>query len=66
MKLRLKEILNGRHIEQKDLAIMAGLSERTISELCNNKVKRYPIDALDRIILVLDIKDANELFDIQS
>ncbi|MED4787471.1 helix-turn-helix domain-containing protein [Bacillus atrophaeus] len=64
MKLRLKEILKGRHIEQKDLAAMTGLSERTISELCNNKVKRYPSDALERIVLALEITDANDLFEI--
>ncbi|MCY9090969.1 helix-turn-helix transcriptional regulator [Bacillus mojavensis] len=64
MKLRLKEILNERHIEQKDLAAMTGLSTRTISELCNNKTKRYPSDALERIVLALEITDANELFEI--
>ncbi|MEC2233886.1 helix-turn-helix transcriptional regulator [Bacillus subtilis] len=64
MKLRLKEILRERHIEQKDLAVMTGLSTRTISELCNNKTKRYPSDALERIVLALEITDANELFEI--
>ncbi|MCY7423557.1 helix-turn-helix domain-containing protein [Bacillus amyloliquefaciens] len=64
MKLRLKETLKERHIEQKDLAVMTGLSTRTISELCNNKTKRYPSDALERIVLALEITDANELFEI--
>ncbi|NTU28458.1 helix-turn-helix transcriptional regulator [Bacillus tequilensis] len=64
MKLRLKEILKERHIEQQDLASMTGLSTRTISELCNNKTKRYPSDALERIVLALEITDANELFEI--
>lgn len=64
MRLRLKEILAERHIEQKDLAQSTGLSTRTISELCNNKTKRYPVDALERIILALEITDMNELFEI--
>ncbi len=64
MKLRLKEILKERHIEQQDLARLTGLSTRTISELCNNKTKRYPSDALERIVLALEISDANELFEI--
>ncbi|QXP99177.1 helix-turn-helix transcriptional regulator (plasmid) [Bacillus velezensis] len=66
VRLRLKEILKDRNIEQKDLAAKTGLSERTISVLCNNKVKRCPMDALERIVLVLDITDANELIDLRS
>ncbi|MCY9334138.1 helix-turn-helix transcriptional regulator [Bacillus spizizenii] len=66
LKLRLKEILKERNLEQKDLAAASGLSNRAISELCNNKGTRYNIDTLERIILVLDIKDANELFDLQD
>ena len=43
IELRLKELLKERGLEQKELAEMAGLTERTVSELCNNKVLRYPI-----------------------
>ncbi|HEQ3553604.1 helix-turn-helix domain-containing protein [Bacillus subtilis] len=66
MRLRLKEILKQRNLEQKDLAVASGLSARAISDLCNNKGNRYNKDTLERIILVLDIKDANELFDLNN
>lgn len=62
MELRLKEILEERRIEQKELAEMTGLSTRTVSQLCSGKMKRYPREALMEIIDVLEIKDANELF----
>ena len=62
MELRLKEILEERRIEQKELAEMTGLSTRTVSQLCSGKIKRYPRKALMEIIDVLEIKDANELF----
>lgn len=62
MELRLKEILEERRIEQKELAEMTGLSTRTVSQLCSGKIKRYPREALMEIINVLEIKDANELF----
>lgn len=62
MELRLKEILEERRIEQKELAEMTGLSTRTVSQLCSGKMKRYPREALIKIIHALEIEDANELF----
>ena len=62
MELRLKEILEERRIEQKELAEMTGLSTRTVSQLCSGKMKRYPREALIKIIDILEIEDANELF----
>lgn len=64
IELRLKELLKERGLEQKELAEMAGLTERTVSELCNNKVRRYPKDALEKIMTALEIEDMNELFNI--
>jgi putative transcriptional regulator len=64
IELRLKEILKERGLEQKELAEMAGLTERTVSELCNNKVRRYPKDVLEKIMTALEIEDMNELFNI--
>ncbi|MED3649937.1 helix-turn-helix transcriptional regulator [Heyndrickxia sporothermodurans] len=65
LELRLKEILKEKGIEQKELAQRAGLTERTVSELCNNKVKRYPKEALEKIMEALDLRDLNELFDVK-
>ncbi|PJW22476.1 XRE family transcriptional regulator [Geobacillus thermodenitrificans] len=64
MRLKLREILKQRNIEQKELAEKTGLSVRTISELCNNITKRYPKEALERIADALEIDDVNELLEI--
>lgn len=64
IELRLKELLKERGLEQKELAEMAELTERTVSELCNNKVRRYPKDVLERVMAALNIRDMNELFKI--
>lgn len=61
MELRLKEILKERGIEQKELAERTGLSNRLVSELCTNKIKRVPRDAISKIAVELGIDDANEL-----
>jgi putative transcriptional regulator len=61
IEIRLKYILNERDMEQKQLADMTGLTERTISELCNNKVQRIPKEALAKIVEALNITDLNEL-----
>jgi putative transcriptional regulator len=61
IEIKLKEVLIERNIEQKQLAEMTGLTERTISELVNNKVKRVPKDALEKIAAALKISDLNEI-----
>jgi putative transcriptional regulator len=64
IRLKLREILKERNIEQKELAEKTGLSERAVSELCNNLTKRYPKEALERIADALEIDDVSELLEI--
>lgn len=66
LEMRLKEVLKERGLEQKELAQMAGLTERTVSELCTNKMKRYPKDVLEAIMSALQIDDLNILFRIKG
>jgi putative transcriptional regulator len=61
IEIRLKEVLIEKNIEQKQLAKMTGLTERTISELVNNKVRRVPKEALEKIAAALKINDLNEI-----
>lgn len=62
LKSRLKILLAERDMNQKDLAEKTGLTTRLISEIANNKVKMYPKEALEKIIVALQINDLNELF----
>lgn len=62
LKSRLKILLAERDMNQKDLAEETGLTTRLISEIANNKVKMYPKEALEKIIVALNIEDLNELF----
>lgn len=64
VEIRLKELLKSRGIEQKQLAEMTGLTERTISELVNNKTKRIPKEALEKIGTALNIDDINDIITI--
>lgn len=64
IEVRLKDLLKERGIEQKQLASMANLTERTVSELVNNKTKRYPKEALEKIAEALGIDDINEIITI--
>lgn len=61
MKSRLKILLAERDMNQKDLADKTGLTTRLISEIANNKVKMYPKEALEKIMVALEIKDLSEL-----
>ncbi|MED1742107.1 helix-turn-helix transcriptional regulator [Bacillus swezeyi] len=66
MRLRLKELLEENGYEQKEAAEFLGISTRSVSELCTNKTKRYPKEALEKIIDKFNITDMNELFEIRG
>lgn len=61
LKSRLKVLLAERDMSQKDLAVQTGLTTRLISEIANNKVKMYPKDALEKIMIALGIKNLGDL-----
>jgi putative transcriptional regulator len=61
VEIKLKDLLKERNIEQKQLAEMTGLTERTISELVNNKVKRVPKEALEKIANALEIDKMSDI-----
>jgi len=61
IKSRLKVLLAERDMNQKDLALKTGLTTRLISEIANNKVKMYPKEALEKIMIALEIDDVGEL-----
>ncbi|MEK5332032.1 helix-turn-helix domain-containing protein [Lysinibacillus sp. FSL W8-0992] len=62
LKSRLKILLAERDMNQKDLAEKTGLTTRLISEIANNKVKMYPKEALEKIMVALMIDNIGELF----
>lgn len=61
IEVRLREQLNEKGWDQKRLAAETGLTERTISELVNGKMKRFPKEALELIADALKVKDINEI-----
>lgn len=62
LKSRVKVLLAERDMTQKDLAEKTGLTTRLISEIVNNKVKMYPKEAMEKIMVALEVKDVGELF----
>ena len=62
LKSRLKILLAERDMTQKDLAEKTGLTTRLISEITNNKVKMYPKEALEKIMVALEVNNVGELF----
>lgn len=64
LKSRLKILLAERDMNQKDLAEKTGLTTRLISEITNNKIKMYPKEALEKIMVALDVRSLDDLFKI--
>lgn len=61
VKIMLRNKMTAEGYDQKRLAEATGLTERTISELINGKLKRYPKDAIEKIAEVLGVEDINEI-----
>ncbi|MEW4328223.1 helix-turn-helix transcriptional regulator [Rossellomorea marisflavi] len=66
IEVKLRQILKEKGIGQKELAEKTGLTERTISELCNNKIRRYPKDALEKIVSALNLTSMDTLMEIKE
>ncbi|QHA36877.1 helix-turn-helix domain-containing protein [Rossellomorea marisflavi] len=66
IEVKLRQILKEKGIGQKELAEKTGLTERTISELCNNKIRRYPKDALEKIVSTLNLTSMDTLMEIKE
>jgi transcriptional regulator with XRE-family HTH domain len=56
--LRLDEVLKEKHIQQKDLAELLGVSKVSVSYWCNNQTNPS-IDTLLNIAKVLEVKIAD-------
>ncbi|WP_246027666.1 helix-turn-helix domain-containing protein [Lysinibacillus antri] len=66
LEIKLKQLLKERNMEQKELAALTGLSNRTISELATNKTERIPKTAICKIAEVLEINDIREILDFKT
>lgn len=55
-KMTLKVELAKRDMTQKQLADLTKIRPPTISAICNNTIKRIPVDAIEKICDVLDCK----------
>lgn len=45
----LKELLKDRGITQKELSESTGVRLPTISDICNNKIKQFPVSTMNLI-----------------
>lgn len=54
VKFKVKVMLAMRDMTQKELAEKTGIRPPTISAICTGTVKHLPVDALEKICVVLD------------
>ena len=59
--LRINEILNERHMTQKELCEQSGLRPTTVSEMVRGIRSAVNLKHLDIIMETLDITDFNEI-----
>lgn len=61
IQIRLKEQLEKRGMQQKELADITEIRPATIHDLYHDKSKQFPRQVLEKIVNALDIDDMNEL-----
>ena len=59
IKFKVKVMLAMRDMTQKELAERTGIRPPTVSAICTGAVKHLPIEALDKICMVLDCQPAD-------
>lgn len=52
----LREILNERGISERQFAHLAKIREGTLYDICNNTIKRLPVEVMDKISDLLDVE----------
>ena len=66
VRIRLKELLEERNIKQKDLAIISGIRESTISDICRGARTVINFEHLARIADALEITDISDLIEFKT
>lgn len=64
VKSNLKQVLDKRGMEQKEIAQKAGVREATISDMCRDTNKMFSRNVLNKLVSELNITDMNELISI--
>lgn len=65
LTVKLKELLDARGINQKQLAEMTGLTTTVISEIATNRRTVVNREQIAKIIQTLEITDMNEIFELK-
>lgn len=66
VKIKLKEILEARHITQKKLAEDAGMRESTISDIVRGSRTVINFEHLSKIARALEIDNISDLIDFEG
>lgn len=65
INIRLKELLEERHMTQKKLAELSGIRESTISDICRGSRTVMNFAHIAKIADVLDIYDVRNLIELR-
>ncbi|MCP8970144.1 helix-turn-helix domain-containing protein [Ectobacillus ponti] len=63
-RIKIRELLARRGMNQKDLALVTGLREATISEMVNDTRTSYNKKNLLRIMEALKVTDISEILEV--
>ena len=61
VNFKLKELISNSNMTQKEIASKAGIRENTLSDLLKNDKKGIRFSTLEKLAIVFDIQDINEI-----
>jgi len=63
LRLRLREVMFEKRWNARQLSEATGIRWNSINDLMENQTKRWPVENLEKIMAVLEIKDVTELIE---
>lgn len=66
IEIKLQQLMKEYNLSQRQAAVKIGISQRTISELANNKMKQLPVSALEKIAEAFNLEDIHDLIDFKK
>ena len=66
VKLKIKELLEKKHMTQKELAIKSGVRESTISDIVRGTRTVINFEHLSKIAEATEVSDIRELIDFED
>lgn len=66
LRLKLREIMFEKRWNTRQLSEATGIRWNSVDDLVENRAKRWPVENLEKIMVVLEIEDIGDLIEYEK